>query len=233
MALKPIENSCSKGAFSDFLDKILSRKIAIDLCFPEDIAHLQLSRIHRCTKNITKFFEEIVKHMNEAELTEENQSINSSSIIYSPGHEIHGDHPEVLLLPKCNCFGNCKNPAEHLLQGNKTKILEMIKRIQSKFTTLEVTVLIDTLKDNQKCVNWLKTELKKETDIIGNIVFNTIGQCRGLEFPVLLTISDGRTHAIASTTIDAWTQVTSSLFIIFMENEDSPKSKGLKECLKL
>ena len=163
MALKPIENSRSKGAFSDFLDKILSRKIAIDLFFPENIAHLQLRRIHRCTKNITKFFEEIVKHMNEADLTEENQSINSSSILYSPGHEIHGDYPEVLLLPKCNCFGNCKNPVEHLLQGNKTKILDMIKRIQSIFTTLQVTVLIDTLKDDQKCVNWLKTE----TDIIG------------------------------------------------------------------
>ena len=50
---------------------------------------------------------------------------------------------------------------EHLLQANKTKILSMLKRIQSKFTVLEITVVIDTLKDEQKCVNWIKTELKK------------------------------------------------------------------------
>ena len=52
MALKPIDNS-----------SILSRKKTIDLHFPEDIAHLQLSRVYRCTKNIAEFYQKIVTHI--------------------------------------------------------------------------------------------------------------------------------------------------------------------------
>ena len=238
MALKPIENSGFSGIFSNLIDKIISRKIAIDLYFPEDIAHLKLNRIYRCTKNIAEFYEEIVTHVNQPEVTGRNYGINSSSISNSPGHEIHGDRPEVLLLSRCICFGFCKNPVEHLFQANRTKILAMIKRIQSKFTKLEVTVLIETFKDDQKCVNWLKTELKEEDGAISNIVFKTIGQCRGLEFPVLLTIDDGGSNyrleylASASTTLDTWTRVTASLFIIQINEEYSSVTQGLKNCVK-
>ena len=243
MVLKPFENSGSRGTFYYLLDKIISRKRAIDLSFPEDIAHLKLSRIYRCTKTIAKLYEEIVTQMNKPPLIRENYGINNSSTSYNPGHEIHGDHPEVLLLPKCNCWLYCNNPVEHLLQANKTKIIAMLKRIQSKFTSLEVTVLIDSRRDDQKCVNWLKTELIKENDTIGNIVFKTIRQCRGLEFPVLLTISVNSVNTVAfgfflfgrvfsSTALDAWTRVTASLFIIQMEDEYSAVTRGLKNCLK-
>ena len=232
MVLKPIENSVFKGTFSCLLDKIMQRNKSIHLCFPENIAHLQLSRIYRCTKNIAEFYEELVTSINKPSLIKENQGINSSSISYSPGHEIHGDHPEVLLLPRCNCFGDCKNPVEHFLQANKTKILAMLKRIQSKFSISEITVLIDSTSKKQKCVNWLKTELIKENSTIDNIVFKTIGQCRGLEFPVLLSISDSCSVVTISTTLDAWTRVTASLFIIQMENKYSTMTQGLKACLK-
>ena len=238
MVLKPVEQSDNKGIFSYLIDKIISRKMAIDLCFPKDIAHLQFSRIYRCTKSIAEFYEDIVAHINKPGKTGVT-GINSSSISYSPGHEIHGDQPEVLLLPRCNCFFDCGNPVEHLLQANKCKILAMLKRIQSKFSMSEITVLIDTRRDFQKCKNWLKTELIKEndTDTIGNIVFKTIEQCRGLEFPVLLTISFGGNFGLVSkaptsTTPDAWTRVTASLFIIHMDDNYSSISQGLKACLK-
>ena len=235
MVLKPIKDSGYSGLFSGLLNKILARKMAIDLFFPENIAHLQLSRIYRCTKNIAEFYEEIVAHMTRPGKREVNYGVNTSSTSYSPGHEIHGDRPEVLLFPKCKCFGYCRNPVEHLFQANKTQILAMIKRIQSMFTLSEVTVLIYTHEDDPKCVSWLKTELIKENDSIGNIVFKTIGQCRGLEFPVLLTIGSGSQRSnfgTASTTLDAWTRVTASLFIIQMDHETSAVSTGLKECLK-
>ena len=230
MALKPVGASGFKGIFAYLLNKIMSRKTAIDLCFPEDIAHLQLSRIYRCTKNIAELYEGILAHINKP--NQVNYGINSSSILYSPGHEIHGDNPEVLLLPRCNCFDYCKIPVEHLLHANKTKILAMLKRIQSKFTALEVTVLIETLIDNQKCGDWMKRELKKETFLNGNIVFKTIEQCRGVEFPVLMTISDGSKPRMTPTTLDTWTRVTVSLFIIQMDEEYSAVSRGLKNCLK-
>ena len=231
MVLKPVDNSGFKGVYSYLIDKTVSRKTLIDLCLPDDIAHLQLTRIYRCTKKIAEFYEEMVTHVNKPDIGV-NHGMNSSSILYSPGHEIHGDHPEVLLVPKCNCFAYCRNPMEHLLQANKTKILSMLKRIQSKCTELEVTVLIDTLKDEQKCVNWIKTELKKENNAIGNIVIKTIQQCRGLEFPVLLIISFGNYHCDFSSTLDAWTRVTTSLFIIQRDNDYSSVSRGLKACLK-
>ena len=231
MVLKPVDNSGFKGVYSYLIDKTISRKTVIDLCLPDDIAHLQLSRIYRCTKNIAEFYEEMVTHLNKPDIGV-NYGMNSSSMFYSSGHEIHGDRPEVLLLPKCNCFGYCRNPMEHLLQANKTKILSMLKRIQSKFTVLEITVVIDTLKDEQKCVNWIKTELTKENDTICNIVIKTIGQCRGLEFPVLLVISFGNYYGSFSSTLDAWTRVTTSLFIIQRDNDYSSVSRGLKACLK-
>ena len=67
-----------------------------------------------------------------------------------------------------------------------------------------------TSKQAQECNNWLKTELNKENVTITNIVFKTIGQCRGLEFPVLLTISFSNYYISASITLDVWTRVTTS-----------------------
>ena len=243
MVLKPVDNSVMKGFYSFLIDKILSRKTVIDLCLPDDIAHLQLSRIYRCTKKIAEFYEEMVTHLNNPDIGV-NYGMSSSSILYSPGHEIHGDLPEVLLLPKCKCFGQCRYPVKHLLQANDTIILAMLKRIQSKFKTSEVTVLIaGTSKLAQECNNWMKTELNKENVIVNNIVFKTIGECRGLEFPVLLTISVNSVNTVAfgfflfgrvfsSTALDAWTRVTASLFIIQMEDEYSAVTRGLKNCLK-
>ena len=75
MVLKPIKDSGYSGLFSGLLDKILSRKMAIDLCFPENIAHLQLSRIYRCTKNIAEFYERIVAHMNRPGQREVNYGV--------------------------------------------------------------------------------------------------------------------------------------------------------------
>ena len=231
MVLKPVDNSVMKGFYSFLIDKILSRKTVIDLCLPDDIAHLQLSRIYRCTKKIAEFYEEMVTHLNNPDIGV-NYGMSSSSILYSPGHEIHGDLPEVLLLPKCKCFGQCRYPVKHLLQANDTIILAMLKRIQSKFKTSEVTVLIaGTSKLAQECNNWMKTELNKENVTVTNIVFKTIGECRGLEFPVLLTISFSSNYSSASTTLDVWTRVTASLFIIQADNEYSSVSQGLKECL--
>ena len=117
----------------------------------------------------------------------------------------------------------------------------MHKRIQSQFRASEITVLIDTFKDAQKCVRWLKKELEKENGTIANIAFKTIGECRGLEFPVLLTISTNGSNnglalaiPISTRALDAWTwtRVTAALFIIQMEKQYSTVTQGLKDCIK-
>ena len=102
MALKPVEDE-SRGIFTALADTILSRETGVDLCFPEDIVQLKLQRIFRCTQNITQFYEMVFKSLNK-NFINYSTNVNSSSISYSPGHEIYGEPPEILLLPQCNCF---------------------------------------------------------------------------------------------------------------------------------
>ena len=63
----------------------------------------------------------------------------------------------------------------------------------------------------------------------------TIEECRGLEFPVLVTISNEGNIALdlsEASIIDAWTRVTTSLFIIHMEYKYGPLNDGLKDALE-
>ena len=90
-----------------------------------------------------------------------------------------------------------------------------------------MVVLIDT--------SFLTEELAKN-DISTNVSVKVIEECRGLEFKALLTINNdsnkwARTHGDSSV-IDAWTRVTSSLFIIHMECKNSKLASGLKVALK-
>ena len=53
------------------------------------------------------------------------------------------------------------------------------------------------------------------------IIAKTIAQCRGLEFPSLVTISNEGYRVMGalwkSSLLDVWTRVTSSLFVIHMK----------------
>ena len=51
-----------------------------------------------------------------------------------------------------------------------------------------LVVILAVGPDTQKCVDWLNEELTKKSTL-KNVVVKTIEQCRGLEFPALLTIS--------------------------------------------
>ena len=63
-----------------------------------------------------------------------------------------------------------------------------------------------------------------------------IEECRGLEFKALLTINNDSNKGARtlgdSSVMDAWTRVTSSLFIIHMECKNSKLTSGLKVALK-
>ena len=233
MSLKPLEEGNNRGIFTNLLDTFLSREKALKLHFPEDLAHIELNRVYRCTNNISEFYQEIIKCLNQSRFNFV-PKINASSKSYDPGHDIHGENPEILFLKKCTCIFYCKTPVEHLLIPNQTNIIALLKRVELKLK-MKITVLIDTSVASQKCVNWLVTELQNG-NLSDKFVVKTIAQCRGLEFPALVTISNEGyripTPLWKSSLLDAWTRVTSALFIIHMERQNFVFTDMLKHAIE-
>ena len=112
MSFKPVADADinPKGLFKTLVDKILSRDSLIKLSFPEDIPQIDLNKVFRCTQNITKFYEIISNELNDS------YRINHDSSLYTPGHEIHGNTPEVLLIPQCKCRGEYHPEVENDLR---------------------------------------------------------------------------------------------------------------------
>ena len=187
MALKPTQEGSNTGIFNLFYNAWYSIGNSLDLNFPENIPHLNLQRIFRCTENIRMFFEVIVKNLNNKYVIY-SESINSNAISFKSGHEIYGATPEIIFLPKCNCFGNCKTPLEHIFISHKTRIFAILKRISSTLKSKNLVVILTVGPETQKCVDWLNQELSIKSTL-KNVDVKTIEQSRGLEFPALLTIS--------------------------------------------
>ena len=147
IALKPFDDSNIGPLAYGWMHG--EQEMGVDLCFPEEIEHLELFRVYRCTQRITRFYEEVVKKRQEETTVDSNYDgpqINKSSNSYTPGHEILGEPPEILLLPRCTCIYDCSNPKEHLLVANKSKIFDLLRRIQTKVNAEDekITVIVDT-----------------------------------------------------------------------------------------
>ena len=197
MALKPTEDGKIRGLLNIVYDKILSRELKTDLYFPEHLKELQLTRIYRCTQKISRFYQLMVRHLKKFSFTYYTSNINRSSISCKPGHEILGELPELLILPQCKCFTYCKLPLEHLLIANKTSIFALLKRLQLKMIDVKITVIVDIYTESKKCAKWLKEQLEKEK-IISNFIVKTVKECRGQEFPALVTISNDSRYTVCS-----------------------------------
>ena len=202
IALKPVEN-CTKGAYNRKWNRWKGQNTGVHLYFPEELEHLELCRIYRCTQQISRFYEAVLTKITTT------LQINNSFHSFTPGHEILGEPPEVLMLPKCPCVGflpkncsiafgvdgkdknYCGNPQEHLLAAHVTKMFALLRRIQKKVIAEDekITVIVDTATDRKKCVKWLENELEK--NCISNVDVKTIEQCRGMELPTLVTITHG------------------------------------------
>ena len=225
IALKPVDDSAS-----------IHGRQGIDLYFPEELEHIELCRIYRCTQRISQFYEEVITKIITTTSNYYGSQINKSSNSNTPGHETLGERPEVLLLLKCPCKTTyCSNAQEHLLFANKAKIFALLRRIRTKVKAKDekITFIIDT-KDARKCVDWIEVELKK--NLIDSVDVKTIEQCRGMEFPILVTITDlyslVNTSIRSSSLMDTWTRVTAFLFIIHMEDSGNAISPELLSVLK-
>ena len=190
MALRPLGEGDTRGVFTGLADYILSKE-NLDLLFPTHLMQIKLRRIFRCTQNIGRLHEQVVKGIKMC-YTNLSPNVNNNSISYIPGHEIYGDIPEILLLPKCACKSHCKNPMEHLFTLHKTKIFALLKRVQKKVGPTKITVIIDLEGGSMcnlpghsqlqciqsKCISWLKEELEKMSCIKGEIIVQGIDESR-------------------------------------------------------
>ena len=87
-------------------------------------------------------------------------------------------------------------------------------------------------RDSSKCVDWIKENLRKKNLTNHDIQVKTIDQCRGLEYEFLVTISNasnsrGGYVAKTSPILDLYTRVTSSLFIIHMNDKSFSLCPGI------
>ena len=257
MALKPIGEPTGHASNKQ-----------IQLNFPDNMEHLQLNRVYRCTQTILNFYKSVVKKLDANPFVTKFNSWSAN--LYNPGHEIYGDLPEVFLLPKCQqCADNCKSPLTHSLKKptNKTKILALLHRLHIKLKPLRITVLIDINFEKKECVKWLTKEFSQFTclDFLSSEIkvkdpntlcistpleldakgteeafdIKVIEECRGMEFPALVTITFGgySTYSGISITspliVDSWTRVTSCLCIIHVDDGFSKAFKnGLEDALK-
>ena len=185
----------------------------IELNFPDDIDHLQFTRVYRCTQTILEFYKTIVKRLHTEPST---ARFNSYSTAYNPGHEIFGDLPEILFLPQCETgkYGNRDNPVMHNFKifTNKIRTIALLWRLQKKLAPIKITVIIDFF-GKQECKMWLAKELEA-IGISEAFYLKVIGECRGMEFPSIVTISGDSINGTANQIIDTWTRVTTCLSII-------------------
>ena len=151
------------------------------------------------------------------------------------GHQIYGIPPEVLFLPQCTCFLQCISPLKHLFISNKATILKLLRRVESTHKSKQITIIVEFCSSQNACINWLNREIKNE-NLSSDIVIKDVNECRGLEFTDLVIISSDTTWGARvytdSSVIDAWTRVTSSLFIINMDGKYHIFCKGLKDALR-
>ena len=231
MALKATENGKVRGLLNICFDKLLSRDRLIDLHLPNNLVELKLNRLYRCTVCIAQFYKALSKSLTKTTFTHRQ---NRTSVSFIHGHQIYGKPPEVLLLPRCNCFTYCRSPLKHLFITNKTKILKLLRRVQSKIQFVQIIVIINVFSSSNECIKWLSEELKKE-NLSNSILVKGVEECRGLEFPALVTISNdtiwGSRVQDDSPVIEAWTRVTSTLIVINVDGKYHIFSEGLKDAL--
>ena len=226
MALKPI---------NDFLHGAGKQ---IELHFSDDMKNLQLNRVYRCTQSILSFYTTVVKRLN-AESSTIIKFNSFSATSYEPGHEIFGDLPEILLLSQCyQCLSRCDHPLTHNFMEftKKTKILALLKRLQTKLKPMRITVIFDIGFEKQECIGWLIEELEAK-GMTEAFEVKVIEECRGMEYPAVVIISHGDGYSgglkRSSLIIDTWTRVTSSMSVIHVDNgfDDAFKS-GLEDAMK-
>ena len=223
MALQPFKSRGDYGHPS--IPSIENIKIVL----PGDLLHLELRRVYRTTVSLSRLFDSVAKSLEEPQgATAISHANVQRPSFFQPGHEILGEVPKALLIPRCECVMCCRNPLQHLFQAHRSLIIKLLKGLHSQKIQEEVTIIVECDNHLSECVDWLTKEVTQEN--LKRINVKTVDQCRGVEFPVLVTITTGGYYGHV---FDAWTRVTSTLVIIHMDTVgNSFYTSALKKALE-
>lgn len=207
---------------------------------PSNLPIIRLSRVLRCTQAISNLVQGIFKCIPATGDSNYNPKRNFSLKKVTPGHEIHGQVPELVALPICNiavpnsgCMaspspsGWCDKPVEHLIKPNIVALENILTRLitRDNIPHQDITVLVQTY-DDTAALAWLVNHFRHT-----QVQVKTLDQFRGMESPVLIFVSDRNGTIFSRDLADALegiTRVTSRLIIVF---KDTRGGHGLSDIL--
>ena len=196
-------------------DQTTASKYSIDIKSPPGMPVVTLTRVYRYTHSILNFFRFLME--------DSTGDLHSPLCIpengFSYGHEVSGQLPEVMLLPRTVCLN--ASSAEDLLESNKTALFKILETFGEK----SVTVLVDTCvveEEIRSCVGWLQKE------VVGGrypgIQVSTPESFRGLESGILVWIAD---RAPTWEYFDSLSRVTAHLVILYKPREEDEFERTL------
>ena len=196
-------------------DQTTPSKYSIDIKSPPDMPVVTLTRVYRYTHSILNFFRFLME--------DSTGDLHSPLCIpengFSYGHEVSGQLPEVMLLPRTVRLN--ASSAEDLLEANKAALFKILETFGEK----SVTVLVDTCvveEEIRSCVGWLQKE------VVGGrypgIQVSTPELFRGLESGILVWIAD---RAPTWEYFDSLSRVTAHLVILYKPREEDEFERTL------
>ena len=178
---------------------------------PPGLTLLTLERVFRCTQRILLLLTHILQHLQSSNTTFGRPSFPLAAA--GPGHEIPGDLPELLLLPRCSCtYTYCNTPLQCLYSPHWPTLLAVLTRLHEEGVGMQDTVLMLHPGDQEaECRAWVEGEVAGQPHLRGLRV-KTAPEFRGSEAEVVVWCGRGAFTNI--TALDTCTRATSRLLLI-------------------
>jgi len=199
-------------------------KNPLALTLPPSLNLLILERVFRCTHKILNLLSHILQKMD--------QLIKPSfPLSHVPGHEVTGDLPEVLLLPRCPCTGPwCTIPQAHLLQATWASIMSLLIRVHREGVQVkDMLLMLSPGNQDAECLAWAKGEIAGNTDM-RDLRVRSADLFRGSEAEVVIWCCRGEW---CSSILDACSRATSRLLLISQPDGSSILHGALEEACRL
>ena len=182
---------------------------------PPGLTLLTLERVFRCTQRILLLLTHILQQLESSSTPYGKPSFPLADA--GPGHEIPGDLPELLLLPRCSCT-SCFTPLRCLYSPHWPTLLAVLTRLHEEGVGMQDTVLmLNPVDQEAKCRAWVEGEVAGQPHLRGLRV-KTAPEFRGSEAEVVVWCSGGSLNT--TTTLDTCTRATSRLLLICQPYSD-------------
>ena len=180
---------------------------------PTSLTILQFSRVYRCTQAILAWVSYVTLEM------EKDGDYNTSFPLAQacPGHEVPGQLPETLVLPRCSCYPYCTTPLSCLLEPHWVSVESLLTRlVQEGVQQGDLVLIFDPDSQSQECMAWIQAKLAGHP-LLAGLRLRTGAQYRGCEAGVLVWLGGADYYG---SLLDNCTRVTSRLVVVTQSDSD-------------